>query len=330
MSELDELSETDKVHGRYQPGEIQLLCKYVRENYQQLHPKTDKPNTKARLAHAWRQAAISLMSQGFPLSKNKKKEDGPHLRDLWHQMVSRAKKYRDQRRQTGGGPRPKFHERHEMVLETIPSQCQTGFIGIEAEAGDIIALLGGIDGTQELPTQQDRHYRHEQQEQQHGYQPQHQPQQQHLPQQPQPQPQPQQDQQPQQPQPQHQPQQDHQQQQPQPEHQPQQDHQLQQQHQPQHQAQQHYQPQQLHQPQQQHHQPQQQHHRHVSPNKGRKRQGESQAQLDLIEIEREKLEIKRQKLEVEREQLEVEREQLKVMKEMLAEMQNGLIFKSEL
>ncbi|XP_072177824.1 uncharacterized protein [Diadema setosum] len=121
-------------------AEVQLLCSYVKEHYEELHPKRDKPKTKRRLHEAWNKAAEVMGSQGFPLSRGKK-SPGDHLRDLWQKMLSRAKKYRDERAMTGSGPRPRYSQRHEMVLQAIPSACKRGFMGNGAKAGCIIEII---------------------------------------------------------------------------------------------------------------------------------------------------------------------------------------------
>ncbi|XP_071491862.1 uncharacterized protein [Diadema antillarum] len=127
-------------------AKVQLLCSYVKEHYEELHPKSDKPNPKRRLREAWNKAAVVMGSQGFPLSRGKK-SPGDHLRDLWQKMLSRAKKYRDERAMTGGGPRPKYSQRHEMVLQAIPSACNRGFKGIGAKAGCITENSTATDAT---------------------------------------------------------------------------------------------------------------------------------------------------------------------------------------
>ncbi|XP_063961356.1 uncharacterized protein LOC135155635 [Lytechinus pictus] len=55
-------------------------------------------------------------------------------RSYWSDMKKRAKKYRDNKRKTGGGP---FHlnPQLEMVLEVLPEQAVEGVMGQETETG---------------------------------------------------------------------------------------------------------------------------------------------------------------------------------------------------
>ncbi|XP_063970556.1 G-box-binding factor-like [Lytechinus pictus] len=128
------------------------------------------------------------MSGGLPIS-NAKKAPGVHLRDLWHKMVSRAKKYRDDRSRTGGGPRPRFHQRHEMVMEVLPKPACMGFLGQDSEGGNLIALLTNTEDfdnmeeqyqtTRQHQQQQQLQQQHQTQQQQQQHQTQHHTQQQH-------------------------------------------------------------------------------------------------------------------------------------------------------
>ncbi|XP_030844954.1 uncharacterized protein LOC115928345 [Strongylocentrotus purpuratus] len=112
--------------------DVRCLADYVKKNRQALFGKAGNcvEKIKKRKEDAWALGLVSLEAQGLQPGRTVK-----DLRLTWNEMAAKARKYRDSKNKTGGGPPVEYNEKHEAVLEAMVEESVEGILGPEEEAG---------------------------------------------------------------------------------------------------------------------------------------------------------------------------------------------------
>ncbi|XP_072162926.1 uncharacterized protein [Diadema setosum] len=118
--------------------QVSFLSSFVKRKKGDLFGKAGHcaDKVKKRKDATWQNALDELEAQGLPRGRTAK-----DLRLTWTEMSSKARKYRDLKFRTGGGPPVERVEKWELVLDALVEESVEGFADEEEESGVPISLL---------------------------------------------------------------------------------------------------------------------------------------------------------------------------------------------